>query len=87
MKKLSTFLSLAIAATILSGCYVSPYNYQQTGYRCPPPELPPIKVELAPVKVEPLEVKPLIVDPIKLKVEKKKPECPDPYPCRPACPY
>lgn len=41
MKKLSTFLSLAIAATILSGCYVSPYYYQQRpykqGYQCPPP--------------------------------------------------
>ncbi|MCI5168418.1 MAG: hypothetical protein D3903_20580 [Candidatus Electrothrix sp. GM3_4] len=59
MKKLSTFLSLAIAATILSGCYASPYNYQQrpSGYgnQCPPPIQ--------------LEVK------MKKKEKKKKPDC------------
>ncbi|WP_339133201.1 MAG: hypothetical protein WGN25_12145 [Candidatus Electrothrix sp. GW3-4] len=44
MKKLSTFLSLAIAAVILSGCYVSPYYYggYRNGYQCPPP----IKVDV-----------------------------------------
>jgi len=82
MKKLSTFLALATAATILSGCYVSPYGYYNRGGQCPPPELPPIKVEVAPVKLEPIQI-----DPIKVEVEKKKPQCPDSYPCRPACPY
>jgi hypothetical protein len=68
MKKLSTFLSLAIAATILSGCYVSPYYYQQRpyrhGYQCPPP----IQVEV--------EMK-------KEKEEEKKPECKPSCDCEP----
>jgi hypothetical protein len=69
MKKFSTFLSLAIAATILSGCYVSPYYSQQRpyrhGYQCPPP----IKVEVE----------------MKKKKDKKpecKPTC---EPCKPVC--
>ena len=72
MKKLSTFLSLAIAATILSGCYVSPYAYHQYrgyGSQCPPP----IKVEM---------------DITKKKEEKKKekPKCkPECKPCKPVC--
>lgn len=48
MKKISSFIALAIAATILSGCYVAPYSpysggqYRQRGSQCPPP----IKVDL-----------------------------------------
>jgi hypothetical protein len=46
MKKVTLFLSLATTAIILSGCYVSPYAYQngpyRAGYQCPPP----IKVEV-----------------------------------------
>lgn len=77
MKKLSMFLSLAIAATVLSGCYVSPYAYHRGG--CPP-ELPPLKVDLSPLKVDML--------PVQVEVEKKKKtECPTCDPCRPACPY
>lgn len=68
MKKFSTFLSLAIAATILSGCYVSPYYYQQRpyrhGYQCPPP----IQLE---VKIK------------KKKEEEKKPECKPSCDCEP----
>ncbi len=75
MKKFSTFLSLAIAATILSGCYVSPYHYQQgpyrAGYQCPPP----IKVEVE----------------MKKKKDKKpecEPACEPCKPvCKPVCPY
>ncbi|WLE97425.1 MAG: hypothetical protein QTN59_01040 [Candidatus Electrothrix communis] len=78
MKKFSTFLSLVIAATILSGCYVSPYayNHYRGGYgsQCPPP----IKVDV--------EIK-------KKKEEKKKPDCkpvckPTCEPtCKPVCPF
>lgn len=76
MKKLSTFLSLAIAATILSGCYVSPYGYG--GYRCPPPIQKPDPIE---IKVDML--------PLKVELEKKKEKEPEPCKpvCKPICPY
>lgn len=70
MKKLSTFLSLAIAATILSGCYVSPYAYR--GYQCPPPFQKP----------DPIEIK---VDMLPLKVELEKKKEKEPEPCKPVC--
>ncbi len=59
MKKLTMFLSLAAAAVILSGCYVSPYYYNHGGYgsQCPPP----IKVNVDIKK--------------KKEEEKKKTEC------------
>jgi hypothetical protein len=73
MKKISTFLSLAIAATILSGCYVSPYYYQQNqqraygyGNQCPPP----IQLEMKIKKKEE-------------KKEEKKPECKPSCDCEP----
>lgn len=62
MKKLSTFLSLAIAATILSGCYVSPYHYQQRpygyGYQCPPPIQVEVKMKKEKKKEKKKECKP-----------------------------
>ena len=80
MKKLSTFLSLAIAAIILSGCYVSPYYYQQrpyrAGYQCPPP----IQVEVEMKKEKKKEKKP-----------ECKPVCKPSCDCepvyKPVCPY
>ena len=79
MKKMTTFLSLATAAIILSGCYVGPYAYHQGGYQCSPE---PIKVDLSPLKVDML--------PVQVEVEKKKQpqqDCPTYNPCRPTCAY
>jgi hypothetical protein len=74
MKKISSFIALAIAATILSGCYVAPYSpyyggqYRQRGSQCPPP----IKVDLNITKMK------------KKKFDcEREPECEQP--CRPAC--
>jgi hypothetical protein len=69
MKKVTLFLSLATTAIILSGCYVSPYSYQnrpyKAGYQCPPP----IKVELVKEK----------------KKEKKKHKHVCELACKPTC--
>ncbi|WPD24678.1 MAG: hypothetical protein Q3M24_13420 [Candidatus Electrothrix aestuarii] len=84
MKKLSIFLSLAVAATILSGCYVSPYGpyyrgYAYKGAQCPPP----IKVNVDITKKKEEEK----------KKEEKKPECKPKPSCdcppvyKPVCPY
>ncbi|MCI5132237.1 MAG: hypothetical protein D3904_12120 [Candidatus Electrothrix sp. EH2] len=82
MKKLTTFLSLVAAATILSGCYVSPYAYNYSrsyGYQCPPP----IKVDVAKKKKVKTPTCEPVCEPCKQQVY--KPVCKPVY--RPTCIY